>query len=77
MEVAIQKMCHSQGMLIPKPIPAQVGLEGSETERISRVTERALFGAMSGHDRKTLRLSADLQARGGVIEIRPNPSQSA
>ena len=43
MEVAIRKMGNSQGVLIPKPILAQVGLEGT----------------------------ADLQVRGGVIEIRP------
>ena len=29
MEVAIRKMGNSQGVLIPKPILAQVGLEGS------------------------------------------------
>jgi len=29
MEVAIRKMGNSQGLLIPKPILAQVGLEGS------------------------------------------------
>lgn len=29
MEVAIRKMGNSQGILIPKPILAQVGLEGS------------------------------------------------
>jgi len=66
MEVEFRKMCHSQGVLIPKPIPAQVGLEGSETERISR------------RDRKTLRLSADLEVRDGVIKIppiRPNPRE--
>ena len=42
MEVAIRKMGNSQGVLIPKPILAQLGLEGT----------------------------ADLQVRGGVIEIR-------
>jgi antitoxin MazE len=42
MEVAIRKMGNSQGVLIPKPLLAQVGLEGT----------------------------ADLQVRGGVIEIR-------
>ena len=44
MKVAIRKMGHWQGVLIPKPILAQVGLEGT----------------------------ADLQVRGGVIEIRPS-----
>ena len=29
MEVAIRKMGNSQGVLIPKPILAQIGLEGS------------------------------------------------
>jgi antitoxin MazE len=29
MEVAIRKMGNSQGILIPKPILAQIGLEGS------------------------------------------------
>ena len=29
MEVAVRKMGNSQGVLIPKPILAQVGLEGS------------------------------------------------
>lgn len=29
MKVAIRKMGHSQGVLIPKPILAQVGLEGT------------------------------------------------
>lgn len=29
MEIAIRKMGNSQGVLIPKPILAQVGLEGS------------------------------------------------
>ena len=29
MEVAIRKMGNSQGVLIPKPVLAQVGLEGS------------------------------------------------
>lgn len=42
MEVAIRKMGNSQGVLIPKPVLVQLGLE------------------------KT----ADLQVRGGVIEIR-------
>ena len=42
MEVTIRKMGNSQGVLIPKPILAQLGLEGT----------------------------ADLQVRGGVIEIR-------
>jgi antitoxin MazE len=43
MQVAIRKMGNSQGILIPKPILSQVGLEGT----------------------------ADLQVKGGVIEIRP------
>jgi antitoxin MazE len=43
MEVSIRKMGNSQGILIPKPILAQVGLE----------------------------VTADLQVRDGVIEIRP------
>ena len=51
MQVAIRKMGNSQGVLIPKPILAQVGLGGA----------------------------ADLQVRGGVIEIRPlrrNPREA-
>ncbi|HTP71360.1 MAG TPA: AbrB/MazE/SpoVT family DNA-binding domain-containing protein [Burkholderiaceae bacterium] len=34
MEVAIRKMGNSQGILIPKPILAQVGLEGSADLRV-------------------------------------------
>jgi len=34
MEVAIRKMGNSQGVLIPKPILAQVGLEGSADLRV-------------------------------------------
>jgi antitoxin MazE len=41
-EVAIREMGNSRGVLIPKPILAQLGLEGT----------------------------ADLQVRGGVIELR-------
>jgi antitoxin MazE len=34
MEVAIRKMGNSQGVLIPKPILAQVGLEGTADLRV-------------------------------------------
>lgn len=34
MEVAIRKMGNSQGILIPKPILAQVGLEGTADLRV-------------------------------------------
>ena len=34
MEVAIRKMGNSQGVLIPKPILAQLGLEGSADLRV-------------------------------------------
>lgn len=34
MEVAIRKMGNSQGVLIPKPILAQVGLEGTAELRV-------------------------------------------
>ena len=34
MEVAIRKMGNSQGVLIPKPILSQVGLEGSADLRV-------------------------------------------
>lgn len=34
MEVAIRKMGNSQGVLIPKPILAQVGLEGKAELRV-------------------------------------------
>lgn len=37
MEVAIRKMGNSQGVLIPKPILAQVGLEGWLTCRCATV----------------------------------------
>jgi antitoxin MazE len=32
MEVAIRKMGNSQGILIPKPILAQLGLEGGQVQ---------------------------------------------
>ena len=35
MEVAIRKMGNSQGVLIPKPILAQVGLEGTADLQVS------------------------------------------
>ena len=34
MEVAVRKMGNSQGVLIPKPILAQVGLEGTADLRV-------------------------------------------
>ena len=34
MEVAIRKMGNSQGVLIPKPILAQMGLEGSADRQV-------------------------------------------
>ncbi len=34
MEVAVRKMGNSQGVLIPKPILAQVGLEGTAVKRL-------------------------------------------
>lgn len=34
MEVAVRKMGHSQGVLILKPILAQVGLEGTAVKRL-------------------------------------------
>ena len=39
MEVAIRKMGNSQGVLIPKPILAQLGLEGSADLQVRGVIE--------------------------------------
>ena len=43
MEVAIRKMGNSQGVLIPKPILAQVGLEGTADLQVRNGVKLDLF----------------------------------